>query len=75
MSLCEYRDLTSLNDACIDAITELTWLRDVLDEINKTVSARRTRECTEIHNVHSAQSNAAPITLHIGDYVVIRTHT
>lgn len=73
MPLHKYRDLAPQSHVRIDAITEVTRLHVALNEVHKTVSAGNTRRRTQAQKIHNARTNVTPITLHIDDYVMVRT--
>lgn len=74
MTLRKNRDINSINSASIAAVTNISILRDALDDLRKDVAARISLHRARAQKLHNAKKIVYPLEITIGDNVMIRTH-
>lgn len=70
-----YREMKTLNNADITAVTETVILHDFLDRMRKAVAANNMLCHIRAQRVHNSKTNVTPLNAIVVDYVKIRTHT
>lgn len=67
-------DLKLLSSARIEAISDVTILRDALDEVHSETATQNTLHRTRAQKAQNSKTNIFQLTISTGDYVMIRTH-